>query len=374
MAEDERSAPGLKQPGCGSIGGLAVRGTINPQCRLSMSKQDTTPCTAPEQQHLCRLLSKAGVPSEPRWYSLILYMRSLEYNDTLSDGQKAAIHELFLDLIRRRDFSDERYDEVARRQEEILTTDYRERLKAALEESSALLEEFGQLFSRRTGEVQNLGEETVQTVQSGMPTEKMVESLRRSFKQLVDAMGQDAIDLHRAANTDALTGLANRRRFDDELQRQCGEERDGPLSLLMLDIDLFKRINDAYGHQIGDQALKLVAHLITQGVKGRADGKCLPARYGGEEFVVIAPGMTLEQAIDMAEHIRASIEKYRFEIKSVDGDVLERNVALTISIGVAQFDEKWEDSHAERLVQGADAALYDAKRSGRNRVSAYEAN
>ncbi|NJB68922.1 diguanylate cyclase (GGDEF)-like protein [Desulfobaculum xiamenense] len=331
-------------------------------------------CIYPDQHRLCHLLAKAGVPSHPKWHSLILYMRSLEYNDTLSDAQKAAIHELFLELVKRRDFSDAAYAEVSRRQEEIVTSPYREKLKAALQESTTLLEEFGSVIRRRSGEVQDLGEETVQTVQSGMPPDRMVERLRDSFRRVVSAMDEDAHTLRRLAHTDALTGLANRRALDERLAELCPDTCGDTVSLLMLDIDFFKRINDTYGHQIGDQALRIIAELIRKGTASRCGDGCLPVRYGGEEFVVMAPGLDRKEALDLAEHIRRSVEKYRFEVKSIDGEVLAKDLRMTISVGVAEILPSWADHHAERLVQAADSALYEAKRNGRNQVRIHGAS
>lgn len=334
--------------------------------------QDFKDCQYPEQHKLCRLLAKAGVPAHPKWYSLILYMRSLQYNDTLSDGQKSDIHQLFLEIISERDFSDARYDEVSRRQEEIVTTPYRERLKAVIEESTSLLQEFGSLMTARKGQVADLGEETVETVQSGLPPEEMVDRLRESFRRVIETMEKDTEDLKRVAWTDALTGLANRRRFDEVLGASCEEAKKGSrLSLLMLDIDLFKRINDTYGHPIGDQALKVVAEIIRQCAQHGCGERCLCARYGGEEFSVIVPEKGATHARDVAELIRRNIEQNRFEIESVDGEILEEGLAMTISVGVAELDEAWTDNHAKRLVQAADSALYEAKRGGRNQVRVF---
>ena len=165
------------------------------------------------------------------------------------------------------------------------------------------------------------------------------------------------------ARTDALTGLDNRREF----QRRLGEEierarRNGrPLSLLMLDIDHFKRVNDEYGHLAGDAVLRDVSKLLGSQVRS-IDRVC---RYGGEEIAVILPETPLVGAANVAERMRAAVEAQPFDINA---DV---PVHITVSIGIgccpAQADS------AQMLVAAADAAMYAAKQGGRNRVVEYDA-
>jgi len=329
-------------------------------------------CLVPTQRKLCELLAEAGVPVEPRWYSLFFYMRSLEYNDALTDDQKCCIHELFREIIEKKNFSDAAFVEISRRQEEIVSTPYRRRLKLALTESAALLSEVKLLYHRRTGEVVNLGDETVKKLQSGAPPEELVSELRESFHQVVEGMNEDVCNLKRLVHTDALTGLVNRRGFDRKLARCC-TVTDTLVSLLMLDIDLFKNVNDTYGHPFGDQVLKIVGQLLHEAVQKKCPDWCLAARYGGEEFAVIAPEIQSDDAVELAEAIRRSIAKHRFKIRSVDGNVLKHDFRITVSVGVASLVPQWSDRLAERLVQCADSALYRAKQSGRNRVCVYAA-
>jgi diguanylate cyclase (GGDEF)-like protein len=158
---------------------------------------------------------------------------------------------------------------------------------------------------------------------------------------------------------DQLTGLFNHREF----YRLLGEElarslRYGHrLSLLMLDIDYFKRVNDSYGHLAGDQVLRRLPELIRRQLRVND----LPCRYGGEEFGVILPETGAEQALEVAERIRNGIAGIPIELP--DGGSLR----VTVSLGVATFSDGGGQS-AESLVSAADLALYQAKRSGRNRV------
>lgn len=161
--------------------------------------------------------------------------------------------------------------------------------------------------------------------------------------------------------TDGLTQLANRRRFDavwaEEWQRALRQA--SPLAVIMLDVDHFKAYNDHYGHQQGDECLRRVGDVLLATVRRAGE---LVARYGGEEFVVVMPGASVLQTLAMAEAIRANIEAAGMEHRH--SPVAE---VVTVSLGVAV---KIPTSRDERngLVQAADAALYQAKNQGRNRV------
>jgi diguanylate cyclase len=190
-------------------------------------------------------------------------------------------------------------------------------------------------------------------------TQHLESELDRSAKQMM-AMRDDVANARREANTDSLTGIANRRRFEDELRRAAeqAELRREPMSLLIADIDHFKAFNDAHGHQLGDQVLKEVAHVLTRSIKGRD----LAARYGGEEFAVILPQTGLEGTRALAEQIRRTMAGQRVRIKATGRDLGR----ITLSIGCAQHH--WGEPPAE-LLRRADAALYRAKQRGRNRVA-----
>ena len=161
--------------------------------------------------------------------------------------------------------------------------------------------------------------------------------------------------------TDSLTGIANRKAFDATLREAAHQamETGTDLSLLFLDIDNFKRFNDTWGHQMGDQALRLVAKTLMDNVKGQD----LPSRYGGEEFAVILPQTALVDAVTLANKIR-----HAFAVrKLVKRDTGETIGGITVSIGVSHFEPGESLNH---FVERADHALYTAKRDGRNRVVA----
>lgn len=164
------------------------------------------------------------------------------------------------------------------------------------------------------------------------------------------------------ANTDMLTRLWNHGYFQysltEELKKAYESKKD--LSLVMFDIDNFKNYNDTLGHQMGDQLLRDVARIL----KATCDGKGSVARYGGEEFAVILPGIRKESAYQIAEVLRQAIEGFQFK-----GQEVQPNKNLTISAGLATYPQDALDK--EKLIYLADMALYEAKRTGKNKVCAY---
>lgn len=186
---------------------------------------------------------------------------------------------------------------------------------------------------------------------------------RRAAEDQVAVLNQE---LARQANTDGLTGLANRRRFDEvlDLEWRRGAREETPLSLLMIDVDRFKLYNDRHGHQGGDACLRAVAATMAQVARRPAD---LTARYGGEEFAILLPGVDAQGAAALAGRVLAAVR--------ATGIAHEENTpagVVTVSIGVATAipSMAMEAPGLAALVAGADAALYKAKRSGRNRMVA----
>ncbi|MFN0263461.1 GGDEF domain-containing protein [Tepidamorphus sp. 3E244] len=189
------------------------------------------------------------------------------------------------------------------------------------------------------------------------------EQLRTSRQQIAEL--QDNLEAVRTETiTDVLTGLANRRHFDQALERLISSERheENPLCLIMCDIDHFKRFNDTYGHQTGDQVLKLVGATLKQSVKGRD----VASRYGGEEFAIILPQTDYDSACVVAEQIRAAIMKKEL-VKRSTGENLGR---ITMSFGIAMMNVS---DTPDSMISRADAALYKSKRNGRNRVTGEDA-
>ncbi|MCB1922525.1 MAG: diguanylate cyclase [Gammaproteobacteria bacterium] len=163
--------------------------------------------------------------------------------------------------------------------------------------------------------------------------------------------------LYEAATTDPLTGLLNRRAFVERAEQEIGRSRrkGKPISLVMCDVDHFKRINDDFGHPAGDLVLKDLATILQSQV--RIDD--LLARFGGEEFVLLLRNTTAEVAGEFAERMRVTVESHRFMFD-------DKLVAVTLSMGIKCGG--MGSASLEALIHGADTALYQAKEAGRNRV------
>jgi diguanylate cyclase (GGDEF)-like protein len=185
-------------------------------------------------------------------------------------------------------------------------------------------------------------------------------ALANSFNR----MTKDLERLHRQtenlANTDALSGLYNYRYFYEQLEREIKEAQEYhyPLSLIVLDVDYFKKYNDTYGHLEGDMILKELGEVLKESIR-KTD---VAARYGGDEFMVVLPRMERKEAIRFAERMRIKVKERPFPKEEAQplGDI-------TISLGIAVYPE--DAGTTEELVKKADRAMYTAKNTGRNRVS-----
>jgi diguanylate cyclase len=165
--------------------------------------------------------------------------------------------------------------------------------------------------------------------------------------------------IQQEAMTDPLTGVKNRKSFDLAIVKHMRRARElsEPLALIIGDVDHFKQFNDRWGHQTGDQVLRLVAEVMNANVKGQD----LLARYGGEEFAILLPGTTLVNAEMLADRIRRAIESRRLKKRRTDEDL----GLVTMSMGIAAYAD---GDTTEMLIERADECLYAAKRAGRNRV------
>lgn len=239
--------------------------------------------------------------------------------------------------------------------------------KDGIKNSTTRFEQSNRAARHNVGQARN--EKDLREVVAKVITEsqKIVEENRTLEERLSDSMTAmqklhaELETIRAEAMTDALTGAPNRKLFDMEISRLSSDAdlNNTSMVLLMIDIDHFKKVNDNYGHQTGDQVLRLVARVLRDNIKGRD----VYARYGGEEFAVILPNTFITDAIKLANMLRESV---------AGKEVLNRNTGqhlgrVTLSIGVAQLAKGEEPSS---VIERADAALYKAKRSGRNQVMA----
>lgn len=196
-------------------------------------------------------------------------------------------------------------------------------------------------------------------------TNDMAESSRQLNQQLEEAtskiktLSKKLEKTEREVLLDGLTGLNNRKAFDRSINDLCEkfDKKDGFFSVVMLDIDYFKKFNDKYGHQVGDEVLCIVGGHLKETLKG----KDFPARYGGEEFIALLPNTKLDNAYIVADQIRESLSNKILKIKKTGQDLGN----ITVSVGVSEIRK---GDTAISVVERADAALYLAKDSGRNNV------
>jgi diguanylate cyclase len=207
--------------------------------------------------------------------------------------------------------------------------------------------------------LRSIVETLVQTTNDIQNDNRALEQRLSASKDEISQLQENLEVVRTESLTDPLTGLANRKHFDDRLAALLTEsaERSEPLSLVMTDIDHFKMFNDTWGHLTGDQVLRLVAMSVKQNVKGQD----IAARYGGEEFAIILPNTVLRSALNVADHIRRAVMSKEL-MKRSTGQNLGR---VTISLGVATSRK---GDTPQTLIDRADACLYAAKRNGRNRV------
>ncbi|WP_209003778.1 GGDEF domain-containing protein [Labrenzia sp. CE80] len=203
----------------------------------------------------------------------------------------------------------------------------------------------------------------VQATHNAVASNKQLETQLLESKRQIESLQANLEAIRYESLTDELTTLNNRKHFDSSIERTVAQARDSSSSfaLLLTDIDHFKNFNDTFGHQTGDQVLRLVALAVKQNVKSH-DTAC---RYGGEEFAIILPQSSLAEAAEISEKIRVAVMSKEL-VKRSTGENLGR---ITISIGISTF-KPGDTAHS--LIARADESLYAAKRGGRNMVKSEE--
>lgn len=286
----------------------------------------------------------------------------LETNgQTLTAGQCAELHAKYLGV----DVETRTIQETSERVQAVLS-----KVSGMLEEGSAGAEKYSenlQGFAGALGGGGSLTELREMVLSIATETKAMMDHTKRldgmfsNTSSEMQELRRNLENIRRETLTDALTGIRNRKHFDEFLKASATDamETGHPMSIMMTDIDHFKKFNDTWGHQTGDEVLRLVAKVLDMTAKEPATA----CRYGGEEFSIILPGTGLRDAMSVAEHVRLSVQKKKI-IRRQSNENLGN---ITLSIGVAEFEpgESLTD-----FVHRADSALYKAKRAGRNQVIA----
>jgi diguanylate cyclase (GGDEF)-like protein len=188
-----------------------------------------------------------------------------------------------------------------------------------------------------------------------------LQAKNQQLEALAEQLDDVNKELKRLSVTDGLTRAFNHRHFQERLKTEFSRAKrhQDPLACVMIDIDHFKRVNDTYGHPVGDRVLVRLVEILQEGIRGED----LVARYGGEEFVLLLPRTDQVRALHLAERIREQVAADGFSL--LNGERLE----FTVSLGVAGFVPGSTLATADDLLHAADVALYRAKADGRNRVA-----
>lgn len=318
-------------------------------------------------------LKSTGLPSSPRNYEL-WYAHVEGGNAALSSAIQKAMDKdgkvsqekadkLYKDYIQHAELSHDVISLVARFHEEVSELyDIVEQTGESAQGHSRKLTDLSDQINDTAPEVPAVGEllEDVLAIAKTMRAEnEALETRLAESASEVSALQRDVEAIQAEAMRDALTGVANRATFDRSLIAHMDEaiEKGSPLALLLGDIDHFKKFNDTWGHQTGDQVLRLVADVMNNNVKGQD----LLARYGGEEFAILLPDTSLKNANMLANRIREAVHSRRLKKRRTNEDL----GVVTMSIGVAMLDR---NDSMETLIERADKCLYAAKDAGRNCV------
>lgn len=337
---------------------------------------------------LAAILKRSGIIEDPDWVGIFLFVRNLLTRLTIyTDDKKVEIQRDISEELVKRDFSEKHLELVmamldmhimqtigALELEETLTREKRSAMEL-LNEMDGIIDSMQGTSERQNRRLDAFKEHTVGVIQSGAEQSVIVAKVRAMFQELITEFKVEAEELHaravmleKTANFDPLlTELHNRRAFDAYLQESVLVQRKDsqPLSLMLIDVDHFKKVNDTYGHQVGDDVLKALARILTA---HSIQYQGFAARYGGEELVVVTRGLSPEIAVLKAEAIRANVEQYDFRVRT-EGKLADKPLRFTVSIGVAHWQPEWD---AGMLVRAADSAMYEAKRAGRNQVCEYD--
>ena len=317
------------------------------------------------------LLKRSGIPPYPQFYEL-LYTYATGVNPSLNNRINAIFRS---GTVPSSELAETLYNEFLKSDVNDRMSSVSERMHARIEAVHEAIDSAMTTANAYSGTLQSasgdlervLDAESMKALSLRLlaetrrmqDTNRQLETKLEASREDIAALQRDLDDVRRESMLDPLTKIANRKSFDEGLADAIAVAESGatPLSLLLLDIDHFKTFNDTYGHQTGDQVLRLVAMTLKSNIKG----KDLAARYGGEEFVAVLPSTDLDGAVIVAENIRKAIQAKELLKRSTN----EKLGRITASFGIAAYTPR---DNAMSLIERADRCLYAAKRAGRNRV------
>ncbi len=317
------------------------------------------------------LLKRGQIPPYPQFYEL-LYTYATGVNPSLNQR----VNHIFRDGTASAELAERLYNEFLKSQdanERISSVSERmatriEAVNDAIDTAMATANAYSGTLQSASGDLgQHMTEAELRaTAQRLLGETRRMQDANAQLEQKLEAsrddiaaLQRDLDEVRRESMLDPLTKIFNRKSFDEGLLKSFTEanEQGTPLCLMLLDIDHFKRFNDTWGHQTGDQVLRLVAMTLKSNIKGRD----MAARYGGEEFAAILPETDLEGALIVADNIRKAIQAKELLKRSTN----EKLGRITASFGVAMFRK---GDTPGSLIERADRCLYAAKHAGRNRV------
>ena len=319
-------------------------------------------------------LARAGLPATPEmfelWYVFLAELNADVVREIkLLSSEKGQITLETCQSIYARHLSQDKTEAAVKRAGEQIQETIRE-VNQAVADVQSRTEDYNKNLQKTAMTVKNSDDPgTIRTAISAIvkDTQVMMETSQRLHGELdksarvIRDLQRDLEIVRREAMTDGLTGLANRKSFDQEIKRMMNDAKQNgtPFTLMMVDIDHFKSFNDNYGHQVGDQVLRLVGRTLIDGIKGRD----FAARYGGEEFAIILPESNIMAGMAVGNSLRKAVAQKDVMNRST-GEKLGR---ITMSVGVAEFVA---GETPEEMIERADSALYTAKHNGRNQVAA----
>ena len=323
-------------------------------------------------------LNEQSFPDQEAWQATFYCLYIKQDCPHYSDDQHQDMRRLFKESMAAKEFSAPLLSEVRRQIDFIIQRPYLLELQNAIEETDALINKVSSSSGRQIKAVNRLEKLTLATIKSNKKPQVMVKELKGAFNSLIRLMEDDVKVLEQLSKTDPLTNIGNRRAFDEQLSFYCQEEWADQLFLMMIDIDHFKTFNDTYGHLVGDEVLALVATILDkashENVRGHKD--FVTCRYGGEEFAIIMPQANEQSCLELGEYIRSRIQRYPLVIRNSRGDIIKKDVHITVSIGFSQMHPSYltdPANAASQLIKGADRALYACKKRGRNMVCQHKA-